>query len=61
MSLAKPVAQVHTDPVVSAFEDARPLDEPLTPEEIAAIETATSDARPASTTEEILARLRPKP
>jgi hypothetical protein len=49
-----------SDPVVAAFENARPLDEPLSADELTAIEEAMADPRPGISSEELLARLRPK-
>ena len=61
MSAPKPVPAADLDPVLAAIDNARPLDEPLTDDERAAIEEAMADPRPGISTEELLERLRPKP
>jgi hypothetical protein len=61
MSAPKSARAADTDPVLAAIDNARPLDEPLTEEEAAAIEEAMADPRPGISTEELLERLRPKP
>jgi hypothetical protein len=43
------------------FDNARPLDEPLSREEVAAIEEAMAAPGPGLTSEELLERLRPNP
>jgi hypothetical protein len=62
VSAAKPArtTNVDVDPVVAAFDNARQLEEPLSPEEIAALEKATADPGLVLTSEEVLERLRPK-
>lgn len=61
MSAPKPARAADIDPVLAAIDNARPLDEPLTDEEVAAIEEAMADPRPGISSEELLERLRPKP
>jgi hypothetical protein len=48
------------DPVVAAFENARPLDESLSADEITAVEEALADPRPGISSQDLLERLRPK-
>jgi hypothetical protein len=60
VSVPKPARAPDVDPVLAAFDNARPLDEPLSPEEIAAIEEAMAAPGAGLTTEELLERLRPK-
>ena len=60
MSAPKPAHAPEVDPVIAAFDNARPLDEPLSPEEIAALEEAMADQEPGISSKELLERLRPK-
>lgn len=59
MSAPKPTRGPGVDPAVAAFDNAP--EEPMTEEERAAFEEALADTRPAMSTEELLASLRPKP
>lgn len=60
VSAPKPARAPDVDAVLAAFDNARPLDEPLSPEEIVAIEEAMAAPGPGLKTEELLERLRPK-
>lgn len=60
VSAPKPARAPDVDPVLAAFDNARPLDEPLSREEVAAIEEAMAAPGPGLTSEELLERLRPK-
>jgi hypothetical protein len=58
---AKPASVAPSEPcaVTAAFDNAQPLEEPISEEEARAIDEARAAAEPAYTTEELLARLRP--
>lgn len=60
MSAPKPARAPEFDPAIAAFDNARPLDEALSPEEIAALEEAMADPAPGISSKELLERLRPK-
>jgi hypothetical protein len=60
VNASKPARALDVDPVIAAFDNARPLDEPLDLEEIAAIEAAMAEPGPGLTTDELLAQLHPK-
>ena len=59
MSAPKPATAVQ-DPVIAAFENAPPLDEPISPEEEQAIREALASGDEGISTSELLERLRPK-
>jgi hypothetical protein len=59
VSVPKPERAPEVDPTEAAFDNARPLDEPISPEEVAALETALGDEGPVLTSKELLERLRP--
>jgi hypothetical protein len=61
VTASKPATAVDVDPTAAAFDNARPLAEPLSPEEIAALEKAMADGGLVLTSEEVLERLRTKP
>lgn len=55
-----PNAAEKLDPVELAFENAKPLDEPLSDEERAAIDAARAEPGEGVDTATMLARLRPR-
>jgi hypothetical protein len=59
MSAPKPATAVQ-DPVIAAFENAPPVDEPISPEEEQAIREALASGDEGISTSELLERLRPK-
>ena len=61
MTVSKSAPAPSVDPTAAAFDNARPLDEPLSPEEVAALEKAMADTGHVLTSEEMLERLRTKP
>jgi hypothetical protein len=60
VNASKPSRRLNVDPVLAAFDNARPLDEPLDLEDIVAIEAAMAQPGLALTTDELLEQLRPK-